>query len=481
MGKRLPSLPVIPCGTQLGWRCLGRIPACSRRAAAAIDRHGRHARRRQRPDRLSDRSDDQTRSGVTRSDPAAHVTTGDLRQPRISDLMALAFFPRKCYFPAPDACQERAPCLTSPPTHLHDHRLSQPAENPTAISPAICQTPRQSGPAPLAPLRRPHPRRLPVPGPGHPRQAPLPHAWRPQHRAAHRRGPGPPRRRPHHPWRLRRRASRLQPPPRHLPPPQPGADVRGDPPRPPATRARCSDEPAGAGAGISAPAHTRHHPRGGLRPAAGGDGSPCTMEAGHRAGPGGPSSRPRRPRSAGRNGSASAGKTPCTRSGGRRRRVGLGAGTVCPGGGAVRLRGSAAKTPCTNSPGSRPTRAAPCAGRRLCGGAGKTPRNRTRFARRASRPDASRCASAAKSPCTNCRRCRAAGVGTGDGRCLCGDAGKTPCNRTRFARRASRADAGRCASAGNSPCTNSRCCRTAGVGIGAGERSCGGGGKTPCA
>ena len=355
--------------------------------------------------------------------------------------------------------------------------FSQPAESPTAISPAIRQTPRQSGPGPLPPLRRPHPCRLPVPRAGHPRQAPLSHAWRAQHRAAHRRGPRPPRRRAHHPWRLRRRASRLQPPPRQLPPPQPGADVRGDPPRPPATRARCSHGPAGAGAVISAPADTRHLSSGGPRPVAGGNGSPCPMEAGHGAVSGGSSSRPRRPRSVVRNGSASAGNTPCTRTGGHRGHGGLSglrSAAGCP-------RGSAGKSPCTYSPGSRPARAAPFAGRRLCGGAGKTPCNRSHVARRAPRPDAGPCGSATKSPRTNSHCSCAAGAGTGDGPCLCGAASKTPGNGPGCGWRAPRSHAGPCGSAAKSPCTNSRCCCTAGVGTGAGERSCGAGGRTPCA
>ncbi len=87
---------------------------------------------------------------------------------------------------------------------------------------------------------------------------------------------------------------------------------------------------------------------------------------------------------------------------------------------------------------------------------------------------------AAKSPCTNSPGPGAARAATGAGERSCGTVGNTPCIRTRRAWTAQRPAAGSSGGAARSPCTNSPGRGAAHGPTGAGGRPCGTGGKTPC-
>jgi len=136
------------------------------------------------------------------------------------------------------------------------------------------------------------PRRLPLPRSGDPRRTPLPHAWRAEHRTAHRGRAGPPARSPHHPRALQRRDPRQGSPPDHRAAPLAGGARREAVSRLAAARAGRPSGPHGTGADAAALALRRVEPGRGPRGVAGGGRSPCTMEARHcRGRAGGPVGR----------------------------------------------------------------------------------------------------------------------------------------------------------------------------------------------
>ncbi len=111
------------------------------------------------------------------------------------------------------------------PDHASDHRPG-PQPTPAAARPphrpaAQRQPARQ--PEPGAPLRRAHPRRLPLPGAGDARKSTLPHAWRRQHRRAHRGRAGAAARHPHQDRPLHCGGAGLASPYRPGPPARPRA------------------------------------------------------------------------------------------------------------------------------------------------------------------------------------------------------------------------------------------------------------------
>ncbi len=214
----------------------------------------------------------------------------------------------------------------------------------------------------------------------------------------------------------------------------------------------------------------RHQPGRGPCPAASGDGSPCTVEAGHGAGPPGEA---RRPRCSSRCESGSAVKTPCTRTGSERgchRFSGVGPGRSA----------SAAKTPCINCPGPSASQAARGTRERSSGAVDGTPCTGTRRARRRRHPGAGQSGSAARSPYTNSPGHGAARPATGGGERWCCIAGRTPCTGTHRAWSAQRSGASKSGRAAKTPCTNSSGPNTTRPAPGTGERSCGTVSKTPC-